>query len=272
MRIVSFRMDNDKYRDLSDYATDRGVTVSEVLNRLVDSLILGQSKLDLNGSNVMALKSRVERLEELLTSKVDNLGDGKSPTGKEEEASEKEVAEIVAEVIAGSEKELARGIARDLAERIEQGEAETTQRIGELLGLMDRFTTKLEQLNASQTKFAETVVHLEEQVEKRKEHTTAEEMIACPDCGPLFLDSVRIAIDKLAEARALEEEKLSRAWLLMAPGYHRGFEWDEEQECYYLLTTDERLADEWSKKRDIKVRELAGPALEEYKQANPPRS
>ena len=282
MRMVSFRTDSNKYRDLADYATDQGVTVSEVLNRLVDNLILGESTIDLNGSNVMALKGRVERLEELLTSGEDNPGDGKSPTRKEEETSEKEVAEIVAEVMDEREKELARGIAKGVAEHIGEVETEITQRINELFGLTERFDARLEQLNEVQARLNEIVVPLKEQVEKCKVHTTAEDMIACPDCGPFFLDSVRIAIDKLAEARALEEESPGqsaqseeeppRAWLIMAPGSHLGFKWDEEREYYYLLTTDQRLADEWSKKRDIKVVELAGLALEEYEQAHPPGS
>ena len=126
-KMVSFRMDSDKYRDLAHYATDRDLTVSKVMNRLVDSLILGESTIDLYGSNVMALKWRVERLEELLTGKGDNLGDGKSPeTRKQEGMSKEEVAEVVAQIMDGREKEMAQDIALDDAERIEKGETEIT--------------------------------------------------------------------------------------------------------------------------------------------------
>jgi len=126
-KMVSFRMDSDKYRDLAHYAIARDVSVSKVMNRLVDSLILGESTIDPYGSNVMALKRRVERLEELLTGKGDNLGDGKSPeTGKQEGMSREEVAEVVAQIMDGREKEVAKDIALDDAERIEKGETEIT--------------------------------------------------------------------------------------------------------------------------------------------------
>jgi len=120
-------MDSDKYRDLAHYAIARDVSVSKVMNRLIDSLILGESTIDPYGSNVMALKRRVERLEELLTGKGDNLGDGKSPeTRKQEGMSKEEVAEVVAQIMDGREKEVAKDIALDDAERIEKGETELT--------------------------------------------------------------------------------------------------------------------------------------------------
>lgn len=246
MKMVSFRTDSDKYRDLADYASDKGTTVSELLNRLIDSLIMGETALDLNGLNVMALKGRVERLEELLVGKGDASRDGKSPEARQEgEMTAEEIQAMVREILDDSERKLAGAIAEETAEQIVKGGAKATEvkeQFEQIAGLMESLTTKMGQLYDSQTKLAEIVIPLKEQAEKRNVHATAEEMISCSVCGPFFLDAVRIARDNLAEqdqAKAEAEAEVETETkvdeepeLKTSPGYFPGSKWDEEKELY----------------------------------------